>query len=192
MVVNWSDFHCLVYYKEMSETFKKDLIIGVSFIVGSFLVFALTAYFLSGAISAQAKKVSDSKNAIRAHSDLIEELANQKALSPNVKKYEQAMNLIFPPKDELVNFSKWLDGLSRAHNVNVGFTFNGDAVTPTNSSASYIKFALNISGEYADLADFVRDVELKSAKYTVSFDSFDLKRNGDSYTAIINGRVFFR
>lgn len=176
----------------MPRTFKKDLIIGVSFIVGSFLVFAIAVYFLSDAISVQAQKVSDSKNAIRAHSDLIEGLANQKAISPDVKKFEQAINLILPPKDELVNFSKWLDGLSRAHNVNVSFSFNGDAIPSTDTSAGYIKFTLNISGEYANVANFVSDVELKSAKYTVSFDSFDLKRNNSNYTSIINGRIFFR
>lgn len=176
----------------MPKTFKKDLIIGASFIAGSFLVFAVVAYFLSDAMTVQAQKVSDSKNAIRVHSDLIEGLANQKTLSPDVKKFEQAIYLILPQKDELVNFSKWLDGLSRAHNINVSFSFNGDAVPSTDSSAGYIKFALNISGEYANLVDFVRDVELRSAKYTVSFDSFDLKRNDSSYTSIINGRVFFR
>ncbi len=183
-------YFCIL--KAMSENFRKDLIIGASFIASSFLVFAVAAYFLSNAITVQAQKVSDSKNAIRAHSDLIEGLANQKALSPDVKKFEQAINLILPSKDELVNFSKWLDGLSRAHSVNVSFSFNGDAVPSTGSNAGYIKFTLNISGGYANLADFVRDVELRSAKYTTSFDSFDLKRNDNSYTSVINGRVFFR
>lgn len=176
----------------MPETFKKNLIVGVSIIAGSFLIFATAIYFLSGAIAAQAQKVTDAKNAIRTHSDLIEGLASQKALSPDVKKYEQAINLILPPKDDLVNFSKWLDGLSRAHNVNVGFNFNGDAVPSTDSAAGYIKFGINVSGQYTNLTDFARDVELKSAQYTVSFDSFDLKRSDNNYTSIISGRVFFR
>lgn len=177
----------------MAENFRRKLIIGISLIAGGFLAFGVIAYFVSTMITAKTQKVSLDRNMIRNNSDLIEGLAKQKSSSPEVEKFAQAIALILPQKDQLVNFSAWLDGLSRAHNVNVSFNFSGEAVPANDTDAGYIRFILNVSGDYAGVTDFLRDVELKSPKYTVSFDDFDLKKNSvANYRAITNGRVFFR
>lgn len=177
----------------MTENFHRKLIIEISLIAGGFLAFGIIAYFVSGMVAAEAQNISLDRNMIRNHSDLIEGLAKQKASSPEVEKFAQAIDLILPPKDQLVNFSSWLDSLSRAHNVSVNFNFSGETVQANGADAGYIRFTLNISGDYAGVTDFLRDVELKSPKYTISFDDFDLKRNGIAdYRVITNGRVFFR
>src|SRR3989344_2386433 len=164
----------------MNDTFRRTFIIGASLIAGGFLIFTIFVYFVSGAITAEAEKISQNRDVIRNHSSLIEGLAKQKASSQEVKKFEQAINLILPPKDELVGLSDWLDGLSRAHNVGVSFNFSGDAVPAKDSDAGYIKFTMNASGSYSNIADFLRDVELKAPRYTISFDDFDLKKNGNN------------
>ena len=176
----------------MADNFRRALTIGTSLIAGSFLIFGLSAYFISGAISAKADKISKDRNTIRSHSELIGGLAKQKATSPEIVRFEQAIALMLPPKDQLGNFSGWLDGLSRAHNINTNFNFTGETVSPTASDAGYIRFALSASGDYAGLMNFLRDIELKSPKYTVSLDDFDIKRSGNNYTVATNGRVFFR
>ncbi|MDO8664848.1 MAG: hypothetical protein Q7K44_04905 [Candidatus Liptonbacteria bacterium] len=177
----------------MTENFHKKLIIGISLIAGGFLAFGIIAYFVSGMVAAEAQNISLDRNMIRNHSDLIEGLAKQKSISPEVEKFAQAIDLILPPKDQLVNFSSWLDSLSRARNVSVNFNFGGETVPANGTDAGYIRFTLNISGDYAGVTDFLRDIELKSPKYTISFDDFDLKRNGvTDYRIITNGRVFFR
>lgn len=177
----------------MAENFRKKLLIGISLIVGGFLAFGAIAYFVSGILSAEAQKISLDRDTIRNHSDLIEGLAKQKSSSPEVEKFSQAVDLILPPKDQLVNLSGWLDSLSRARNVSVNFSFSGETVPVSGTNAGYIRFSLNISGDYANVIDFLRDIELKSPKYTVSFDTLDLKKNGvTNYIVITNGRVFFR
>ena len=166
---------------------------GISLIGGGFLAFGIIAYFFSGAIAAEAEKISLDRNLIRNHSDLIEGLAKQKVSSPEVDKFTQAIDLILPSKDQLVNFSSWLESLSRAHNVSVNFNFSGETVPANNMDAGYIRFSLNVSGDYIGVNDFLRDIELKSPKYTVSFDDLDLKRNSaTNYIVITNGRVFFK
>ncbi len=176
----------------MAWNFRRELIVGIAFIAGSLLVFGVIGYFLSSVITAEAEKISQDRMAIQKHSQLIEGLANQKASSPEVKKYQQAIDLLLPQKDNLVNFSGWLDGLSRAHQVSANFSFNGDAVASDGQSAGYIRFVLNANGEYSDLISFLRDVELKAPQYTTSFDDFDMKRTGSNYNVVVSGRVFFR
>lgn len=182
----------ILYTNVMIENFRRTIIIGVSLIAGSFLIFWIVAYFGSGAITAQVEKIYNYKTAIKSHSDLIEELANQKASNPEMEKYDKAISVIFPTKDELVNLPAWLDGLARARNVNAVFSFGGEATQSKNGEAGYVGFTLNANGDYANLADFLRDVELTSPKYTISFDNFDLKRNAGNYGAAIGGKIFFR
>ncbi len=177
----------------MAENFRKKLFVGISLLVGGFLAFGVIAYFISGAIAAEAQRISSDRDMIRNHSDLIEGLAKQKSSSPEVEKFSQAIDLLLPPKDQLVNLSGWLDGLARAHNVSVNFNFSGETVPVNGTNAGYIRFSLNVSGDDTGVIDFLRDVELKSPKYTVSLDTLDLKKNSDTnYIVVTNGRVFFR
>lgn len=165
---------------------------SVIFIAGSLLAFGIIAYFLSNAISAEADKISADRNSNQSRTELIEGLAEQKASSPDVKKYQQAINLILPQKDDLVNYQSWLDGLSRVHQVSINFQFTGNAVSSNNTEAGYIGFILNANGQYTNLTNFLRDVEFKDPRFMTKFDSLDLTRNGDTYGASINGKIFFR
>ncbi|MBI4085003.1 MAG: hypothetical protein HY432_00650 [Candidatus Liptonbacteria bacterium] len=176
----------------MVHNFRRELIIRISLIAGSLIAFAAIAYFLSGAIEGQAKKVSSDRTAINKRSQLIENLASQRITSEEVKKYQQAINLLLPQKDDLVNFSSWLDGLSRVRQISMNFSFSGEMVPSNDTSAGHIRFSLNANGEYANLMNFLRDIEAKAPRYTTVFDDFDLKRAGGNYSIIIGGRVFFR
>ncbi len=172
--------------------FRNSLLIGTSIIVSSFIVFGVAAYFFSEAITAEAEKISEDRATINRNNQLISGLAEQKTIDPEVQKFTRAINLLLPTKDDLVNFSSWLNGLSRVYNIGVNFSFNGDAVSPEGDVAGFIRFTLNASGNYSDLVNFLRDVEMKDPRYTVSFDGFDLKRSGGDYQAGVSGRVFFR
>jgi len=176
----------------MVKNFKRELIISIAFIAGSMLIFAAAAYFLSDAITTKAEKISSERSSIQNRSDLIEGLAEQKASSPEVKKFQQDINLILPQKDDLVNYQSWLDGLSRVYQVSINFQFVGDTVPSNGTDAGYIRFSLDSNGSYMSLTNFLRDVEFKAPRYMTKFDDFDLKRNGDTYSASVNGKIFFR
>ncbi|HUX35460.1 MAG TPA: hypothetical protein VMV71_00315 [Candidatus Paceibacterota bacterium] len=176
----------------MVKNFRKELMISILSIAGSLLAFGIIAYFLSNAISAEADKISSDRNSAQTRSELIDSLAQQKASSPDVKKFQQAINLILPQKDDLVNYQAWLDGLSRIHQVSINFEFTGNTVPSNGTEAGYIGFSMNANGQYADLTNFLRDVEFKDPRFTTKFDSLDIVRNADTYGASINGKIFFR
>lgn len=176
----------------MVKNYRRELITGTAFIVGSFVAFAIAAYFLTDMIATEADKISAGRDAIQSRAALIQGLAEQKSRSLEVKRVEQNINLILPTKDDLVNYQSWLDGLSRARQISTNFYFSGETVLPTDASPGYIKFVLNADGTYSSLVDFLRDVEFKSPHYTTKLDNFDMRKNGETYTAIVNGRTFFR
>ncbi len=166
--------------------------ISISFIAGGMLIFGIAAYFLSDNITAKAQKISADRISIGNRSELIGGLAEQKASSPEVKKFQQDINLILPQKDDLVNYQSWLDGLSRAHQVSINFQFSGETVAAANSTPGYIKFTMNANGDYTGLTNFIKDVEYKDARFTTKFDDFDLKRSGNDYNISVDGKIYFR
>ncbi len=165
---------------------------SISFIAGGALIFGIAVYFLSDNITAKAQKISSDRSSIENRSELIGGLAEQKASSPEVKKFQQQINLILPVKDDLVNYQSWLDGLSRVHQVSINFQFSGETAAASNSSPGYIKFILNANGDYTGLTNFIKDVEYKDARFTTKFDTFDLKRSGNDYNISVDGKIYFR
>ena len=176
----------------MVKNFRRELIISISLIAGSMLVFGMAVYFLTDAITTKAQKISSDRTSIGNRSELIGGLAEQKASSPEVKKFQQEINLILPVKDDLVNYQSWLDGLSRVHQVSINFQFSGETAAAADSSPGYIKFVLSANGDYTGLTNFIKDVEYKDARFTTKFDDFDLKRSGNEYNISVDGKIYFR
>lgn len=176
----------------MVKNFRRELMMSISFIAGSALIFGIAVYFLSDNITVKAQKISSDRASIGNRSELIGGLAEQKASSPEVKKFQQQINLILPVKDDLVNYQSWLDGLSRVHQVSINFQFSGETAAASNSSPGYIKFILNANGDYTGLTNFIKDVEYKDARFTTKFDTFDLKRSGNDYNISVDGKIYFR
>ncbi len=176
----------------MIENFRRTVIVGTSLIIGSIVIFSLILYWLSGKLYDETEQVSANRMFIKRHSELIGDLANLKTTTAEVQRYKQALDLFLPTKDELVNVSKWLDGISRAYQVNENFSFQGDATVPSDAEAGHIGFALDVNGGYDNLVNFLKDVEFKAPRYLTSFDDFDLKRAAGNYRILIHGRIFFR
>ncbi len=176
----------------MVENFGRTIITGAISIVASIVVLGSLLYFLSGRVGGEAVKIVSDRGIIHKNSQLIEGLASIKANAPEIGKYAQALGVLLPAEDELVNFSTWLDGLSRARQVSESFSFQGKVVESSQSEAGYAGFSLDASGAYDNLVNFLKDVESKAPRYLVAFDSFDLKRGTGGYRALIRGRIFFR
>lgn len=176
----------------MVEHFRRTIIWGIASIIGSIIVSGSLVYWLSFKLNGEAADVASDRNIIRSNSQLIEGLANIKSAAPEIGKYKQALDALLPMKDELVNFSGWLDGLSRAHQVSENFSFQGNVVEASKTEAGYAGFSLNARGAYDNLISFLNDVESRAPRYLVSFDNFDLNREGAGYRISVRGRIFFR
>ncbi|MBI4086050.1 MAG: hypothetical protein HY433_02295 [Candidatus Liptonbacteria bacterium] len=176
----------------MFENFRRTIIWGIAFIAGSIIASGALVYWLFLKLDGEAVKIALDRDTIHSNSQLIEGLANIKSTASETGKYKQALDTLLPAKDELVNFSGWLDGLSRARNVSESFSFQGNAVESSKSEAGYVGFSLDASGAYDNLIDFLKDVEFRAPRYLVGFDSFDIKRDGSGYRVSVRGKVFFR
>ena len=176
----------------MVENFRRTIIWGIAFIVGSIIVSGLLVYWLFLKLNGEAANIASDRDTIHSNSQLIEGLASIKSMAAETGKYKQALDALLPAKDELVNFSGWLDGLSRAHQVSESFSFQGNAVESSKSEAGFVGFSLDASGAYGNLIDFLKDVELRAPRYLVGFDNVDLRRDGSGYRVSVRGRVFFR
>ena len=176
----------------MIENFRRTVIVGTTSIVASIVVLGPLLYFLSGKVKGEAAHIASDRDIIHNNSKLIESLANSKSNAAEVGKYTRAFDALLPKEDQLVNFSGWLDGLSRAHQVSENFSFQGNVVESSNTEVGYAGFSLDASGAYDNLLSFLKDVEFKAPRYLVSFDNFDLKRRVSSYQVLIRGRIFFR
>jgi hypothetical protein len=132
------------------------------------------------------------RSIVERQSQLVAGLASLKTTAPEVAKYQQALAALLPKKDDLVNFSGWVDGLSRAHNVSKVFSFQGNAIVPGDGQPGFIGFSLDAHGAYGDLVDFLKDVELKAPRYLTALGDFDLRRESPSaFRVSTQGRVFF-
>lgn len=176
----------------MVEHFRWAILLGTISIIASIAVLGSVLYWLSGMLEKEAAAVAADRSVVLNNSRMIESLAAIKSNAQEVEKYSRAFDALLTTKDGLVNFSSWLDGLSRAHQVSENFSFQGNVVQSSGNSAGYTGFDLKARGAYDNLIDFLKDVEFKAPQYLVSFDDFDLSRNADAYNVVVHGRIFFR
>lgn len=176
----------------MAGSFRQKIILGSLITITVIAVLISVIFWISARLDEEVDKIVTDRGIIQKHSQLIESLANLRTIEPEVSKYKKALNALLPPKDELVNFSKWLDGLARAYQVSENFSFQGEASPPSENQAGYINFNLDSRGAYDNLVNFLKDVESQAPRYLISFDDFDFRREGDIYRITLHGRIFFR
>ncbi len=173
------------------ENFKKQVWIGIGFVLGSIVVFGAIFFVLSGIIGSQADSIMSGRANIANQSALINSYSDLKANAPTATAYEAAMNKILASQDNLIAFPSQIDGIAHNDNVADTFSFQGDPVPARATAPGYIAFKLNLTGSLSALLVFFKDME--SAPILLSsIDSFDLAQSGPSYTVSATGRVFFK
>lgn len=176
----------------MSGHFKKEMIISVIIVLGSILVFGTSLYFLAKSLKADATHISNDRLVIAHNASMLGVLAELKRDASQADLYQKAIEKILVPRDRLLDFQRWLDGLRRVRQVDMNFAFVGSESAPTETFPGYISFSLDISGTLDNLTAFLKDIELQSTQFLVSLDTFDVSGSGSSYRIISRGRVFFK
>ncbi len=177
----------------MHREFKQELLLSVGIVLASFAVSGFVLWWIDGSMAENAGKIAENRLAFQQYSQTIDLLADLKRAAPAVKKEQDAMNLLLPKKDDLVEFSRWLDGVSRVNKVSVDFGIQGSTAPAKEQEAGSYGFTLGATGSSADLQRFFRELELRSNRFLVSMDSFDFTGGGGSPAhAVARGRVFFR
>ncbi len=176
----------------MPNHFRRELIVSLAIVGGSILIFASILYFLSEDLSFQAEKVVADRALINQRAAILGALADLKKDASQADIYKRAMDKILVLQDQLLDFPHWLDGLSRAHQVGLSFSFQGSQVPPQGETPGYIAFSLDLTGKLGDLIDFLKDVEFQSPRFLVSLDNVGLTKGDSAYRISSQGRVFFR
>jgi len=156
------------------------------------LVFAAILYFLSRDLQFQAEKIVADRALINRRAAVLGALADLKRDAPQADVYKRAMDKLLVSQDQLLDFSRWLDGLARVRQIGLNFSFRGSQVAPQGDAPGYIAFSLDLAGKLNNLVEFLKDLESLSPRFLVGLDGVDLTGDGSSYRILSQGKVFFR
>ncbi len=176
----------------MKNELKKEILLFVGMILGTFLVGGGLLVWTGQRIVREMGKIGADRVAFVQYSRTIELLADLKRAIPTVKNYQEKMNLLLPKKDDLVQFPRWVDGVSRVNKVSESSAFQGSTAAAQDQEAGSIGFTLDASGAASDIQNFFRELEFRSNQFLTSIDNFDLTEDAGTARVLARGRVFFR
>lgn len=176
----------------MEKEFRKELWVFTGIMCGTLLIGGGLLVWMNQRIVEETKKISENRFAFMQYSRTIDLLAELKRAAPVVKSYQEKMNLLLPKKDDLVEFPRWIDGLSRVNKVSHNFAFQGSMVAAQEKEPGSMGFTLDVSGANENVRNFFRELELRSNRFLTSVDSFDLAESVEAVRVLARGRIFFR
>lgn len=169
--------------------FKKWITVQSSFLGGAALVISLLVVFLGFNISSRTGVILEERGEIASKATAMESLALLRSDSEKSGPYISILENILPTKDQLIIFSRDWDSLAKGRHLSFGFNF-GKETAPTASEPGSNEFRAVVSGPYAELVNFLKDV--KKSRYLVKFVNVDIIEKGKEFEMSISGSVFFR
>lgn len=176
----------------MQSYFKKELLVGLSIVLGGILIFGAASLFLSLDVFSQSEKTAAARALIAERSAALEALAGLKQSAPEAARYKEVMNKVLVTENQLIDFPKWLDGLARGRNLALSFSFQGERIASSETLPAHIFFSMRIRGGLENIIDFLKEAEFQSPRFLVRLDGFSARRDGGDYDFSANGRVFYR
>lgn len=176
----------------MERSFKKEIIAGLIVILGSFILASGAIFWLKRDIEDRSGKIVGKRGLIVQQAGLTETIASLRANQAVAEAYRESLERLIPTKDDLFDFSKWLQSLAKNYGVGATFNFSGLEVMPTGEALGYVKFTLGVSGALQEISVFLRDLENRTDQFLTKFDSFSVKEVSGNYHVTVEGKVFFR
>ena len=176
----------------MFDDFRREVLVGIIVITGSIFIFGAGFYFFSKSLRADAQYIAEDRLLIAESSAILASFAELKRDASLAVRYEKAMERLLVPKDHLIDFPRWLEGLARVRQVGLNFSFSGSEVGPQEDYPGYINFSLDVTGNFDAIAAFLKDAESQSVRFLLNLDTFDVTRGGSGYRVFSRGRVFFK
>ena len=176
-----------------SKVFRKELIISAAVFFGGMLIITAGLYFVSNNIASQVSTIVIDRALISDRSRAIESLAGLKKNVSEAERYQKAIDKVLVPRDQLIDFGRWLEGLARTRGVEVSSAFDGAEVQPSVGALGSVGLSIDARGALPNLLDVIRDVELRSPRFLVDLMSFDVTRvNASEYRIMSRGRAYFK
>jgi len=172
----------------MQRGFKFRLISSLTVVLGVVLIVAVVMVYLAFDISQKAGFISETQAKLFKRVIDISNLTKLKEQERTADAAFFKLNNALPKRDSLFSVSRDLSEFARARGLSFGSKF-GDEVAPKDGAPGFIILEMNTSGNYADLVAFIKDIEASS--YFINLLNFDIVRQGTTFSAILNGEVFF-
>ncbi len=176
----------------MPTNFRRQILTATIIIGGSVMAFGAGFYFLSKSVGIQAEKIVTAQTFIAKDSAALAAFAELKKNAAEAALYQNAMEKVLVPKEQLLDFPRWLDGIARTRQVGLVFSFVGGESLPQAETPGFIGFSADITGTFDNLTAFIKDIEFNSARFLANFDGFDLTRSESNYRLVSQGKVFFK
>lgn len=169
--------------------FKKWAIFQSSLLGGAILLISILIMLLGFDINSRTSNILEERKEILSRSTIAESLALLKSDAEKASPYTSILENTLPTKDQLIVFSRELDSLAKGRRLSFGFNF-GKETASTVSEPGFNDFKAVISGPYAELVNFLKDI--KKSRYLVKFTNVDIVENGKDFEMSVVGSVFFR
>lgn len=167
----------------------------MSFIVigGSLVAFLGALYWVNNLLDSAVAAIVRDKTIIQQQSTISEVLASLKKDLPIAEAYESSIDNLVPPKDQLVfSLSNWLDSQERLYGVAASLQFQGKEVEATEDALGRVAFLMEVTGPVENVIAFLKDLEVNSTRFLMSFDSIEIVKSEVSYRISASGYAFFR
>ncbi len=169
--------------------FKRWLLRNISLYLAGILAISGLLFFLGKDISGRVASIERQRLDLFARSQVLDSLLSLKSDSEKARELLGPLQDSLPAKDELIGFSRELEGLANNNQLDFSLRFGAELpATPTEPGVN--SFTITGGGSYENFIRFLRGVE--NSGYFVSFDFFDLTRSARGHEIVIRGKVFFQ
>jgi hypothetical protein len=174
------------------DNFKKQLWISFAVIVGSAVIAGVALFLLAGHIDALTSQITAARQATADESAAYGMIANLKTGAASAAQYQVAMDKLLPSQDGVIAFSAQVSQLAAHDGVTSNFSFQGDATPAQAGAPGQTGFTLSATGPLENIQAFLKDLETTAPVALSRISTFDLSRNGGSYTVAAQGNVYFK
>lgn len=170
---------------------KKHLVLTIG--LGVLIIFILSAllFFLKNDISKKTDKIKEIKQEIILRSKIISSLSVMRGDINLIQPYIPGIDNFLFTKDQLINFSKELDGMAAQDKINISSSFSeGSGASEKPGELKWIGLTSAAEGNFNGLIRFLKSIE--NSRYSVKLENIDLSEEKDSiFKMIFNGKVFY-
>jgi Tfp pilus assembly protein PilO len=176
----------------MTQHFRKELILNISLLAGTFAVLTAGLVWMQRDINGHNAAIVENRTLIYRQSHAAEALAQLKQDAPLAARYEKLLGNLLPTQDQLLEFRKFVDSIGHLRRLGTVFQFQSIQVQPQLAAAGHAPFVLEATGDYADIAAFLKEIEVKNSRFIVDIGNVSIESVGNgAYKLSARGRVFF-
>jgi hypothetical protein len=161
-------------------------------ILGSIVLFFALFAWLGGDVQVQADAIATLRQSAEQDARAIESLSSIKKRIEEADQYAARLNLLLPPRGDLLSFSRWVSITGRTNGVNAQASFRSTPSKGASGALGFAYFTLDAAGPYGSLKEFLGIVESRAVQFLIVYDGISVAKEGENYHAIVSGRVFFK